>query len=326
MEEHILNKAFTHLLIALIVTLFVSGCSNSRADQPLDALDGPDKTHVNLSPDPTLDATGLVGDMVEIQAIPITDCSQDYLDLFNDQPRAEITYPADGENKISILMYHGFTSGPARNRYQTSIMDFRAQLEFLKQNEIPVIALGTLVDAYKSGDWSKVPPRAVVITMDDGQRNNYTLAYPVCKKMGAPFTLAIYTNNVGRPGALQWDELKEMMANGAEIGCHSASHPGFRKNTINLTGAAFTNFMEREAVVPRTILEQGTGKPIRYFFYPYGTYSKQTQEYLIKAGYEGIMTTNDGFTYPKNLATELKRNEVSKGITMQRFKSMTIGS
>jgi len=53
-----------------------------------------------------------------------------------------------------------------------------------------VIPLSDLVD-YLQGKIDLLPPRAVVITFDDGWECTYTRAWPELKKRGMPFTAFI---------------------------------------------------------------------------------------------------------------------------------------
>jgi peptidoglycan/xylan/chitin deacetylase (PgdA/CDA1 family) len=312
-------------IVLFIGVLTAAFCLLGSMDQPLDAIDSSRTPQTNLPPSPFIDALGVNPDQMEVAALPLADEPKTYLDVFNFKPE-EAGLPAPkGEHSVSILMYHGFTVGPARNRYQTSAADFRAQLEYLRQNDIPVIRLGDLADAYKTGDWSKIPAHAVVITIDDGQRSVYNTAFPILKEFNAPFTLAIYTDHVASRGTLSWDELKEMMAAGAEIGCHTASHANLKKRTRSSTGDTFRRFMESETVAPRRVLEQGTGAPVRYFFYPYGSYTKETQAFLATAGYDCILTTNDGFCNQLSKTNSLNRNEIFRGISLISFKHIVFG-
>jgi peptidoglycan/xylan/chitin deacetylase (PgdA/CDA1 family) len=310
-------------ILALFITVSTAILlAAGSTDQPLDAIGSTVSPSVDLPPAPYLDALGVDPDQQEVAALPLADEPNTYLDVFNFKPEeAGLPAPKSGYS-VSILMYHGFTVGPAHSRYQTSAADFRAQLEYLRQNEIPVIRLGDLADAYNSGDWSKIPTQAVVITIDDGQHNAYTIGFPILKEFNAPFTLAIYTNYVASRGTLSWNELKEMMAAGAEIGCHTKSHANLKRASQRLTGDAFRRFMESETIASRKILEEGTGAPVRYFFYPYGSYSRETQAFLVTVGYDCILTTNDGFCTPKSQAYALDRNEVYEGISIAKYRTI----
>ena len=54
----------------------------------------------------------------------------------------------------------------------------------------------------------------MAITIDDGYRSTYEIAYPVLRKHGFPATVFLYTDFVGAADALTWPQMKEMAASG----------------------------------------------------------------------------------------------------------------
>jgi len=62
-----------------------------------------------------------------------------------------------------VLVYH-----------RPSPEHFRRHAVYLTRH-YNVVSLGLVVDAIRSGDWSRVPPKALAITFDDGWRENYAL-------------------------------------------------------------------------------------------------------------------------------------------------------
>ncbi|WP_201403841.1 polysaccharide deacetylase family protein [Kaistia sp. 32K] len=54
--------------------------------------------------------------------------------------------------------------------------------------------------------------RFVVLTFDDGYRNNYTEAYPVLKALGVPFTIYVATGFVDRTDVPWWDAIVALIA------------------------------------------------------------------------------------------------------------------
>jgi len=91
---------------------------------------------------------------------------------------------------VPILVYHRFAPSP-QNLYTVSLQEFEGQMRYLKENGYQVIPLKALVDFYL-GKGSPPPPRAVVITIDDGHTSVYSHAAPLLKKYGYPATLFIY--------------------------------------------------------------------------------------------------------------------------------------
>lgn len=101
--------------------------------------------------------------------------------------------------KIIILMYHGFTDREDHEgieNYQNKhipVETFHSQLKYLKKYH-RIISLNEFVDSCRQGQVP--PPYSVVITMDDGYRSNYALAFPLLKKYGVPATISLSSGMV----------------------------------------------------------------------------------------------------------------------------------
>ena len=101
-----------------------------------------------------------------------------------------------GIQSIPILTYHRFAencSSPMCMPKNT----FKLQMRYLKENGYHVITAEELLAflEYRQG----LPQKSVLITMDDGYRSVYNVAYPILKEYGFPATLFIYTRR-SRPG------------------------------------------------------------------------------------------------------------------------------
>ncbi len=115
--------------------------------------------------------------------------------------------PGEGEARAIILMYHRVLpkrapsvdqGGWERYRSLPGIVVtptlFEAQLTFLTKR-YNVISLSQLLDQLDAG--GPLPERSVVITFDDGWRDNYAYAYPLLQKYGIPATIFLTTAYVG---------------------------------------------------------------------------------------------------------------------------------
>ena len=128
--------------------------------------------------------------------------------------------------KIIILMYHGFTDKRAHEGIENSqglhldIKGFKLQIEYLKKY-YNVISLGRLIEYYSNG--AEIPPNAAVITIDDGYKSSYTLAYPVLKQFNVPAAIFLTTDFIDKKEPL-WHDRVEYAVNMAE------SNPDFKDN------------------------------------------------------------------------------------------------
>ena len=74
----------------------------------------------------------------------------------------------------------------------------------------------------------------MVITIDDGYRSTYEVAFPVLKRHSFPATVFLYSDFVGAGDALTWAQMKEMTQSGLiDIQPHSKSHANL---TLKLAG------------------------------------------------------------------------------------------
>lgn len=194
------------------------------------------------------------------------------------------------ETVILILTYHDFTIEEGSS-YDMNIVEFEKQMDYLVAHNYSVISLSELLKGLKGG---QLPPKPVVITIDDGFKSNYTLAYPVLKKYNFPATLFIYTNFIEKNnGSLTWEEIREMTKNNIEIGSHSLSHYNLLKYKNNENYETYLARIRREIFLSKEILESKIGSKVKFFAYPYGVYSPIIKNLVIQAGYEGILNANN---------------------------------
>lgn len=112
-------------------------------------------------------------------------------------------------NGILIWNYHriGDAAGSMfdPHLFSATAEDFDRQVAFLKQN-FDVIGLNDLEQTINQ-------PRGqfVMLTFDDGYRDNFELAFPILKSHSVPATFFIATGFVDRPRMPVWDELAWML-------------------------------------------------------------------------------------------------------------------
>ncbi|MGB8658696.1 MAG: polysaccharide deacetylase family protein [Candidatus Zixiibacteriota bacterium] len=71
---------------------------------------------------------------------------------------------------------------------------FDKQMRYLKRN-FNVISLDALIGCLK--DKKNLPPSSMVITFDDGWRDNYLFAFPILRKYDLPATIFLSTDYIG---------------------------------------------------------------------------------------------------------------------------------
>jgi peptidoglycan/xylan/chitin deacetylase (PgdA/CDA1 family) len=98
-------------------------------------------------------------------------------------------------SRVRILMYHRF---PADTR------GLQQQCEHIRRHYNP-ISLQDLAGSYDGG--GSLPPRALVITVDDGYRDFLTCAQPVLHRFGIPATVFLVSDFLDGKLWMWWDAL-----------------------------------------------------------------------------------------------------------------------
>jgi peptidoglycan/xylan/chitin deacetylase (PgdA/CDA1 family) len=198
----------------------------------------------------------------------------------------------DGFQSIPILAYHRFAencSSPLCMPAKT----FELQMRYLKENGYHVIAAKDLVAflGYRRG----LPKKSVLITMDDGYRSVYNIAYPILNKYGFKATLFIYTSFVGvSKMAITWDQLKEMKANGFSIGSHTMYHSDLTSPKAGESEQEHILRIKEELNGSKKIIDQKLGQDTYFLAYPFGYYDQRSIQMAKEAGYKLAMSVKRG--------------------------------
>lgn len=223
------------------------------------------------------------------------------------------------EARVAVLGYHDFTEGRSSNDMIMNIDDFREQMEAVKDSGLPVISMREFLD-WKA-EKADIPPRCVMITIDDGWKATHTLALDVLRSCGFPFTVFLYKDYVGTGGrSLTHEEIRELAAAGATIGSHSVSH----KNMSRRAGRSeeeYDAWLREELEESYRFLEENfadTGALEKVFAYPFGIYNDRVLELAEEAGYEAGFTVDRRKTNWEDDPLELGRYVVH-GTTLANF-------
>ncbi|MEH6825507.1 MAG: polysaccharide deacetylase family protein [Motiliproteus sp.] len=223
-----------------------------------------------------------------------------------------------GYRTIPILSYHQFTARQqARNRLQQTASGFRAQLTFIRDQGYQVLRLSQLPE-YLNGA-REIPPKSVIITIDDGYRSAYDVAYPLLREFGYPVTLFVYTDFIGAPAAVSWPQMKTMLASGlVDIQSHAKSHASLVAPSVPT--ADYSRWLVAEVTEGRRILEQRLGYRVDLFSYPYGDSNDAAVMLLKKQGFRLATTVHQGGNPSFSDPYRLRRTMVYSDDDLSSFK------
>lgn len=194
---------------------------------------------------------------------------------------------------LDILMYHAVADGAGPTFIAPRV--FAAQMQALAASGLPVVSLDAVAAARRGG--AALPPRAVVLTFDDGFRDFADTAWPLIRAEGWPVTVYLPTGHVGavetwrgqatppRP-LMGWPEIVRLAAEGVDFGGHSVRHP-------DLTALAAP---DRAAEIEgcTTAIARHLGAPPRHFAPPYGLADAALRRMIADHGYHTACGTRLG--------------------------------
>ena len=176
----------------------------------------------------------------------------------------------DGARSVPILCYHQFTNASrATHQLELSAAVFEQQIRYLLDNDYVLLSFEDM-ESVLDGE-RPLPEKSALITIDDGYRSVYDVAWPILRRYGVPATLFIYTDFIGAPAAMTWEHLQEMAASGLiEVQSHARSHSSLARLPDDTSDAAYARRVRAEIRDANAVFSQHLGSAPAYLSYPYG--------------------------------------------------------
>jgi len=235
------------------------------------------------------------------------------------------------ENTYLVIAWHDVEDADPDQRFlSVSTAHLQQQFSWLKTAGYTPVSVDQILAAKNQGP--ALPPKAVLLTFDDGYVSFYERVYPLLQAYQWPAVLApvgkwldtpanqmvdFGGEPVARDRFLTWEQVAEMSRSGlVEIGAHSYDlHYGHianpQGNTQPVAASRHYNlatqqyetteqFTQRIALDIERItskIKAVTGTAPRVWIWPYGRASGLALSELQKAGYEMAMTLEDGLAH-----------------------------
>jgi len=189
--------------------------------------------------------------------------------------------------------------GKKFNSLRVSPKNFEMQIKYLRDNGWHSYTMAEAILQKKN-----LPPKSVVITFDDGYRDNLTNALPILKKYGFKATIYLVNDRHNRDwsgyrkakneGAglkdeakLSDDEVRELLDSGLiEIGAHTLTH-------ANLN-ALSEEKSKNEICASKEQIEACFQTACHSFAYPFGLYGPKDEKIVADCNYTNAVTTEVG--------------------------------
>lgn len=180
-----------------------------------------------------------------------------------------------GPFAIPILLYHRIDPDPAE--YAVTPEQLEGQFAWLNANGYVAVTPSDLLAALNG--WATLPANPVMLTVDDGWASQSLFVEAAARHgIRAAWFLPNYA-------AFSPDQIRALHASGEVCG-HTVNH-------VNLGQAAYEEQV-REVVDNKLWLEGIVGAPIACFAYPFGSYTDETVQVVIDAGYQIAFTAWGG--------------------------------
>jgi peptidoglycan/xylan/chitin deacetylase (PgdA/CDA1 family) len=225
-----------------------------------------------------------------------------------------------GVFRVPLLAYHHIMDADsstddrvANSPFTVSREQFRQQMRHLAENGFKTIGLDQLTERI-AGRGQDEPGPAIVITFDDGWRDNFQFAFPTLVEFGLTATFFVISGSIDSEEYMSWAQLREMQNRGMQIESHTHSHVPLELLT--------ESDAEQELLQSRALIEQRVGKAVRYMSFPHGSYNKGIIDMAEQAGYAACGTSNIGYAHRRSAYFELPRMLVRKSNTLDYFASV----
>ena len=220
------------------------------------------------------------------------------------------------KKQVPVLLYHSVSKTDSKLAISPEI--FEEQIKYLKDKGYKSIAPDNIK--------SKLDKKNILITFDDGFRDNLTIALPVLIKYGFVATIFITTKYIGGRSEyagreedrnfqmLSIEEIKRLEKEGWTICNHLHSH----RNLIELNDEEIEDEFKKSCNILENI---SSGKEnMKIISYPRNKKDKRVEDVLKNAGVKMAFSGATGFVKESSDLMDLPRIEIYSHTNIDKFK------
>jgi peptidoglycan/xylan/chitin deacetylase (PgdA/CDA1 family) len=205
---------------------------------------------------------------------------------------------------IPILLYHSVSDRPTGQfgPYTVSRQQFASHLDLLQDQGFSTLTVGQLVQL--RDEQLAALGRVALVTVDDGFADFHRNAWPELAARGMAATLYVVSGaldgrsawldplDAGDLPMLSRAQLRELAAEGCEIGAHSRTHP--QLDCIPLPRA------QQEVRDSKTALEDVLEREVTTFAYPHGYHDRRVRQLVVEAGYSSATAVRNALSHEQD--------------------------
>ena len=202
-------------------------------------------------------------------------------------------------HKIPVLMYHsikGRDRPGSVHDYEIKEDIFENQMHFLKKNGYSSVLFNDLMSP------EKLPDKGLIITFDDGHLSNYTIAFPILRRLGFRAEFFVTSGQIEDNNRMRSHHLRELMDNGMSIGSHGRTHAYLDEMNDDEAKTELLESKER--------LENVIGSSVFSFSAPGGRFRERHVQIAINCGYRFFCTSRPGLIDVETSSIKIPRMPV----------------
>jgi len=205
------------------------------------------------------------------------------------------SYASNIKNSAVVFMYHKF----GIDKYPTTSVtldQFDSHLKEFSKEKYSLVSIEFIIDTIiNDGELSE---NTIGISIDDADKSFYEVGWPMFKENNIPVTLFVNTSTIHKNNKnyLNWDQIRELKAEGVSIGAHSHSHYHMSDLTIEE--------VRNEIEISNNIFLRELGEIPSLFAFPYGETNEEIinllKEYKFKVAFgqhSGVINETSNFYY-----------------------------
>lgn len=222
--------------------------------------------------------------------------------------------------RVPVLVYHRFAPEVA-DSMTVRLQTFAAHIQVLRDLGCHPVGVDQLL-AWHRGE-AALPPRAVVLTADDGHRSQFEQMAPQLRPFGWPMTLFVYPSAISNASyAMTWSQLAALQAEGVRIGSHTYWHPHFPRERQRLAPETFRRFAADQLQRSRALLEQKLGGCVNLLAWPFGLVDDVALALAREAGYRAGFVLGNRPVRPGDHVFALPRHLVTEGLSPAQLRRL----
>ncbi len=224
-----------------------------------------------------------------------------------------------GFEPLPCLTYH-HVDPKMTNDIALTPAAFEAQLKALRDSGYHAITARDLASHHASG--APLPDKPLMITFDDGWKNQYVYAAPLLQKYGFRATFFINPRMIDRGNAYMTTPMITSLAGaGNDIESHTWMHLGLTRSSTE-TAAGFAGRAKPQLTQANQWIKRVTGQAPVALCYPFGNYDVETIGLAQRSGYVLGFTTDEGVADARAWdRMAMKRFTVTRGDSIARLQS-----